>query len=107
MMFVMRRWVVGNSYRVTFGHDPISQMGGGVLSSFESVPGTVYLDQNANMEVGRWPCCKQLSPAVTPRLLQASAARQIPSRVSQTQTRGTLHLTALHSVLSISTQDSV
>ena len=47
-----RRWVVANSYRVSFGHDPYVTSGGGMLSAFEPVPGTVYLDEQANLEVG-------------------------------------------------------
>ena len=47
----MRRWVVANSYRVSFGHDPFATAGGGMLSAFEPVPGTVYLDEAANLEV--------------------------------------------------------
>jgi hypothetical protein len=42
---------VGISYKVNFGHDPVTSRGGGMLSSFEAVPGTIHLDGAANMEV--------------------------------------------------------
>ena len=42
---------MANSYRVSFGHDPYATSGGGMLSAFEPVPGTVYLDEHANLEV--------------------------------------------------------
>ena len=45
------RWVVGVSYKVGFGHDPMLSMGGGMLSSFEPVPGTIHLDSSSSMEV--------------------------------------------------------
>lgn len=48
---LVHRWVVGTSYRVSFGHDPIANAGGGLLRSFESVPSNIYLNEDANMEV--------------------------------------------------------
>lgn len=42
---------MGTSYRVAFGHDPMTQKGGGLLSHFVPVPGTIYLSDDANMEV--------------------------------------------------------
>lgn len=51
---------MGISYKVGFGHDPVSSMGGGMLSSFQPVPGTIHLDSSANMEVTL--CCQQHWP---------------------------------------------
>jgi len=45
------RWAVGTSYRVAFGQDPMTQKGGGLLSHFVPVPGTIYLTDDAKMEV--------------------------------------------------------
>ena len=39
------------SYKVGFGGDPVQNWGGGMLSSFEAVPGSIHLDADANMEV--------------------------------------------------------
>jgi hypothetical protein len=48
--------VVATSYRVSFGHDPVIHAGGGMLGSFEFVPATIYLDEEANMEVWHFSC---------------------------------------------------
>ena len=45
------RWLVGVSYRVSFGSDPIANAGGGVFGSFASVPGAIHLDEAGDMDV--------------------------------------------------------
>ncbi len=40
---------MGNSYRVSFSHDPMIQKGGGLLGAFVPVRGTIYLTDDAEM----------------------------------------------------------
>ena len=40
---------MGNSYRVSFSHDPMIQKGGGFLGAFVPVRGTIYLTDDAEM----------------------------------------------------------
>ena len=49
------RWLVGVSYRVSFGADPIANAGGGMFGSFASVPGAIHLDEDGDMEVRLHP----------------------------------------------------
>ena len=51
------RWLVGVSYRVSFGSDPIANAGGGVFGGFASVPGAIHLDEDGDMEVSLRPEC--------------------------------------------------
>lgn len=48
-MMVCLRWVVGNSYRVSFSHDPMMQKGGGLLGAFVPVRGSIFLTDDAEM----------------------------------------------------------
>ncbi|BDA46012.1 probable lipase at C-terminar half [Coccomyxa sp. Obi] len=48
------RWVVGNSYRMSFSRDPMIQKGGGLLGSFVPVRGTIYLTDDAEMVADHW-----------------------------------------------------
>ncbi|CAK0771966.1 hypothetical protein CVIRNUC_003915 [Coccomyxa viridis] len=44
------RWLVGVSYRVSFGSDPVANAGGGMFGSFAAVAGAIHLDEGGDME---------------------------------------------------------
>ena len=46
----MFRWLVGVSYRVSFGSDPVANAGGGMFGSFAAVAGAIHLDEGGDME---------------------------------------------------------
>ncbi len=62
---------MGNSYRVSFGNDPMIQKGGGLFSSFVPVRGNIYLTEEADMV---------LFPS--PRTISAQKDAKIPQCIS-------------------------